>query len=344
MGGHSWPTGFVLFFGLFDCFEIKYSGKDFSAGPRWIRPPAPVRFLGEGAIRDTSRDALRALSSPSTCVASRKFLARRLPRAPRPRHWRPRAAPRWRSRRCVSPRHQHPNPRNPLCPPGDVFSGPARVSAARLAALPASIARNSRPIVAASVPVAFARERGAARVPRTRILPAGRHASLGQRSLQGGKTSFARSRRRPGRIATRARARRPIAPRVFSPKVSPALRARDWCRSRLEDAVRARGDSQPPAQRPPISSVAPLGAHFLACARLPEPATDRRSDRPTLSTRRSVVSPLSPATIPPRAISSTPPVSSSRSSRRSRRGRISSTTTTSSSRCVPRRSARPSPD
>lgn len=160
----------------------------------------------------------------------------------------------------------------------------------------------------------------------------------------GGKTSFARSRRRPGRIATRARARRPIEPRVFSPEVSSALRARDWCQSRLEDAVRARGDSQPPAQRPPISSVAPLGAHFLARARLPEPATDRRSDRPSLSTRRSVVSPLSPATIPPRAISSMPPVSSSRSSRRSRRGRISSTTTTSSSRCVPRRSARPSPD
>ena len=80
----------------------------------------------------------------------------------------------------------------------------------------------------------------------------------------GGKTSFARSRRRPGRIATTARARRPIAPHVFSPEVSPALCARDWCRSRLDDAVRARGDSQPPAQRPPISSVAPLGAHFFS--------------------------------------------------------------------------------
>ena len=35
----------------------------------------------------------------------------------------------------------------------------------------------------------------------------------------GRETSFARSRPRPGHIATRARARRPIAPRVFSPEV-----------------------------------------------------------------------------------------------------------------------------
>jgi hypothetical protein len=176
------------------------------------------------------------------------------------------------------PRHQHPNPWNPLCPPGDVFSGPARVSAARRRALPASIARNSRPIVAASVPVAFASERGAARVPRTRILPASPRFP-GATQPSGGKTSFARSRRRPGRIATRARARRPIAPSVFSPEVSPALRARDSCRSRLEDAVRARGDSQPPAQRPPIS---PRSAHiffqFLVC---PNPRlTDAPIDPP----------------------------------------------------------------
>ena len=262
MGGHSWPTGFVLFFRLFDCFEIKYSVEDFS-DPRWIRPPAPVRFLGEGAIRDTSRDALRALSSPSTCVASRKFLARRLPRAPRPRHWRPRAAPRWRSRRCVSPRHQHPNPWNPLCPPGDVFSGPAPVSAARLGALPASIARNSRPIVAASVPVAFASERGAARVPRTRILPAGRPASLGQRSLQEGRP---RSHvRGDDRVASRPRrARAGPSRRAFSLPRSPPRYARETGADRDSRTPFARGGipSRPLNGLP--SRASPRSAHIFS--------------------------------------------------------------------------------
>ena len=289
---------------------------------------APVKFLGEGAVRDTSRDALRALSSPSTCVASRKFLARRLPRAPRPRHWRPRAALRWRSRRCVSPRHQLPDPWNWLCPRAMCFSPRARLRA-RLGAHPASIARNSRPIVAASVPVANPSERGACAFrarglyPRSPPIP-------GATQPSGRETSLRVRGHDRGHIATRRGRAGLIAPRVFSPRGSLALCAQDSSRSRLEDAVLARGIPSRFAQRPLQLERRPARRNFFSpVPRLPELATDRHSDRPSLSIRRFVVSPLFPATIPPRAISNTPRVSSSRSSRLLAEGKGLSTTTTS---------------
>ena len=125
----------------------------------------------------------------------------------------------------------------------------ARATGARLGAHPASIARNSRPIVAASVPVANPSERGAARVPRTRTLPAGRPPSLGQRSLQEGRP---RSRvRGHDRVTSRpGRGRAGPSRRAFSPPRFPRV-----MRARLVPiATRGRrsraGDSQPPAQRP----------------------------------------------------------------------------------------------
>ena len=130
----------------------------------------------------------------------------------------------------------------------------------------------------------------------------------------------------------------------FLPRGSLALCAQDSSRSRLEDAVLARGIPSRPLNGLATRASPRSAQLFSPVPRLPELATDRHSDRPSLSIRRFVVSPLFPATIPPRAISNTPRVSSSRSSRLSRRGRISSTTTTFSSRCVPRGSARPSPD
>lgn len=135
------------------------------------------------------------------------------------------------------------------CAPLAMCFRPARVSAARLGAHPASIARNSRPIVAASVLVANPSERGAARVPRTRTLPAGRPPSLGQRSLQGGRS---RSRvRGHDRVTSRpGRGRAGPSRRAFSPPRFPRV-----MRARLVPiATRGRrsraGDSQPPAQRP----------------------------------------------------------------------------------------------
>ena len=224
------------------------------------------------------------------------------------------------------------------CAPLAMCFRPARVSAARLGAHPASIARNSRPIVAASVPVANPSERGAARVPRTRTLPAGRPPSLGQRSLVRAFAATTGSHRDQGAGAPAHRAAR------FLPRGSLALCAQDSSRSRLEDAVLARGIPSRPLNGLATRASPRSAQLFSPVPRLPELATDRHSDRPSLSIRRFVVSPLFPATIPPRAISNTPRVSSSRSSRLSRRGRISSTTTTFSSRCVPRGSARPSPD
>jgi len=218
MGDSFWPTGFVLSLHCSTISEERYVGEDFSACPRQIRPACASQVPREGAVRDTSRDALRALSSPSTCVASRKFLARRLPRAPRPRHWRPRAALRWRSRRCVSPRHQLPDPWNWLCPPGDVFSPRARLR--RASRRPPGFDR-------AEFASDCCRECSGRESERTRRRARSAHEDStrgsppipGATQPSGRETSFARSRPRPGHIATRARARRPIAPRVFSPEV-----------------------------------------------------------------------------------------------------------------------------
>ena len=232
MGDSFWPTGFVLF-ALFGLFRKKDMWVKIFRCPRQIRPACASQVPREGAVRDTSRDALRALSSPSTCVASRKFLARRLPRTPRPRLWRPRAALRWRSRRCVSPRHQLPDPWNWLCPPGDVFSPRARLR--RASRRPPGFDR-------AEFASDCCHECSGRESERTRRRARSAHEDStrgsppipGATQPSGRETSFARSRPRPGHIATRARARRPIAPRVFSPG---SLAYGSSSRSRLEDAV-----------------------------------------------------------------------------------------------------------
>ena len=66
----------------------------------------------------------------------------------------------------------------------------------------------------------------------------------------GRETSFARSRPRPGHIATRARARRPIAPRVFLPDLPPRVMRARLVPIATRGRRSPRGDSQPPAQRP----------------------------------------------------------------------------------------------
>ena len=338
MGDSFWPTGFVLSLHCSTISEERYVGEDFSACPRQIRPACASQVPREGAVRDTSRDALRALSSPSTCVASRKFLARRLPRAPRPRHWRPRAALRWRSRRCVSPRHQLPDPWNWLCPPGDVFSPRARLR--RASRRPPGFDR-------AEFASDCCRECSGRESERTRRRARSAHedSTRGSPPISWGNAAFRKgdlvrafaattgSHRDQGAGAPAHRAAR------FLPRGSLALCAQDSSRSRLEDAVLARGIPSRPLNGLATRASPRSAQLFSPVPRLPELATDRHSDRPSLSIRRFVVSPLFPATIPPRAISNTPRVSSSRSSRLSRRGRISSTTTTFSSRCVPR--ARP---
>ena len=248
MGDSFWPTGFVLSLHCSTISEERYVGEDFSACPRQIRPACASQVPREGAVRDTSRDALRALSSPSTCVASRKFLARRLPRTPRPRLWRPRAALRWRSRRCVSPRHQLPDP-GTGCAPWRCVSPRARLR--RASRRPPGFDR-------AEFASDCCRECSGRESERTRRRARSAHEDStrgsppipGATQPSGRETSFARVRGHDRVTSRPGRGRAGPSRRAFSPPRFPRV-----MRARLVPiATRGRrsraGDSQPPAQRP----------------------------------------------------------------------------------------------
>ena len=209
---------------------------------------------------------------------------------------------------------------NWLCPPGDVFSPRARLR--RASRRPPGFDR-------AEFASDCCRECSGRESERTRRRARSAHEDStrgsppipGATQPSGRETSFARSRPRPGHIATR-RGRAGPSRRAFSPPRFPrVMRARlvpiatRGRRSRAGGFPAARSTASQLERRPARRNFSRL---FLVC---PNIATDRHSDRPSLSIRRFVVSPLFPATIRPRAISNTPRVSSSRSSRLSRRGR-----------------------
>ena len=239
---------FCTFFALFDYFDQeRYVGEDFSACPRQIRPACASQVPREGAVRDTSRDALRALS-PSTCVASRKFLARRLPRG------RARAsAPASRAAMAVAPVRFTPpstsRPQNWLCPPAPAMCFfPARLRRARLGAPPGFDRAESRPIVAATFPGRESertrRRARSAHEDSTRGSP----PIPGQRSLQGRPRSRVRGHDRV--TSRRFAARRPGAPRA-SPRFPRVMRARLVPRDSRTPFSRGRL----PAARAPASQL-----------------------------------------------------------------------------------------